>query len=222
MNTGSPHFYRAGHINTFQPSSHLLQSFSWLVRGIKQCYRLAWRKQIPGQGKGLSEGVSSVCLIEHSVVNCLCVGGEKSICFLAAMTSRPWGERLKLADTDTHAKLCQINHKTMPCKHKLTNADPDHSSIDTHTHTQTHMHIRSSEEEDVHEGLLSRGKVRSIYRLSACWERRGTWDLHRSEGQETEEMRERKREKNRERNLQSLQLPPPPPILSECRASVLL
>lgn len=70
--------------------------------GIKKYYRLLCRKQIPGQGKGLSEGVSSVCLIERCVVNCLCVGGEKSICFLAAVTSRPWGERLELADTDRH------------------------------------------------------------------------------------------------------------------------
>jgi hypothetical protein len=59
-----------------------------------------------GQGKegrvqveGRSDGVCSVCLIERCVVNCLCVGGEKSICFLTAVTSGPWADRLELADT---------------------------------------------------------------------------------------------------------------------------
>lgn len=138
---------------------------------MKKYYWLVCRKQIPGQGKGLSEGVSSVCLIERCVVNCLCVGGEKSICFLTAVTSRPWGERLELADTDphvhTHAQLCQKKKtKTMPCKHKLAHADP--YPLPTGAHTETRTYTRSSEEEDVHEGLLSQGKVRSIYRSAAC------------------------------------------------------
>lgn len=128
-------------------------------------YRLVCRKQIPGQGKGLSEGVSSVCLIERCVVNCLCVGGEKSICFLTAVTSRPWGERLELADTDPHihtrAQLCQ--HSLKPCLGNTCRPKP-FPYWHTHSHTYTHF----SEEEDVHEGLLSQGKVRPIYRSVAC------------------------------------------------------
>lgn len=57
------------------------------------------RRQSAGRGKGLSDGVCSVCLIERCVVNCLCVGGEKSICFLTAVNSGPWADRLELADT---------------------------------------------------------------------------------------------------------------------------
>lgn len=69
--------------------------------GIKKCYRLVLLESDTRSRQNLSEDLSTMCLIEHCLVNCLCVGGEKSICFLSAMTSRPWGERLDLADTDT-------------------------------------------------------------------------------------------------------------------------
>ena len=141
--TGRANFARVRHINTFPLLSDWLPPVSTPLMLGWRYYRLVCRKQIPGQGKGLSEGVSSVCLIERCVVNCLCVGGEKSICFLTAVTSRPWGERLELADTDahthTHAQLCQKNPK--PCLastnlHMQTHTLP----LLAHTLKRTHAH----------------------------------------------------------------------------------
>lgn len=204
--TGRANFARVRHINTFPLLSDWLPPVSTPLMLGWRYYRLVCRKQIPGQGKGLSEGVSSVCLIERCVVNCLCVGGEKSICFLTAVTSRPWGERLELADTDAH---------THTHTHSSAKRTPNHALqaqtctcrpipfLYWHTHSNAHMHTPSSEEEDVHEGLLSQGKVRSIYRSAACWERsqeRETCTGQRAKRQrmrdsECEGGREEKREK---------------------------
>lgn len=95
---------------------------------IKKSYRSVYWKELPGQGK--ESCMES--LIEHHVVNCLCVGGEKSICFLTAVTSGPWGEKLEQTDRHTHT-LSQIHThtssfaktpQTMPCKSNLTHRGP--------------------------------------------------------------------------------------------------
>lgn len=127
----------------------------------------------------MSGGVSSVCLIERCVVNCLCVGGEKSICFLTAMTSRPWGERLKLAQTHTHTiahTQTMLPKNPKPClacrKLRMQCHGPsllEHTPQHTPTHTCRHRQAHSLGGKDVHERLLSQGEVRCIYRSAACW-----------------------------------------------------
>lgn len=78
--------------------------FNPLMHGdIKKSYRLVYWRELPGQGKESC----TVCLIEHHVVNCLCVGGEKSICFLTAVTSGPLGEKLEQTDTCTNTRTCR-------------------------------------------------------------------------------------------------------------------
>lgn len=156
--TGRANFAGAGHINTFLLLSHWLPPLSTPLilgwGGMRKCYRSLFRKQIPGQGKGLSEGVSSVCLIERCVVNCLCVGGEKSICFLTAVTSRPWGERLELADTDTyihtHAQPCQKPPK--PCL----------ASTNLHMHAHTLALEHTLKHAHAHSLLWARGCARGV------------------------------------------------------------
>lgn len=79
---------------------------------IKGSYRLAFCKERPGQGKESC----TVCLIEHHVVNCSRVGGEKSICLLTAVTSGPLGEKLEQTDTCTNTRPCRALPKPLkPC-----------------------------------------------------------------------------------------------------------
>lgn len=90
------------------------------------------------------------------------------------------------------------------------------------------MRIHSLEEEDVHERLLSQGKVRSIYRLDACCESQKRETCTGQRGQEKVGIRHNKkreekkgREKeNREtyRASQLASLPPRPSSLNAKQA----
>lgn len=118
-------------------------SDSWL-EGWKY-YSLGCRKQIPGQGKGLSEGVSSVCLIERCVVNCCAWEGRNQSVFSLPWLLRPgvrdWSWQTQ-TQTYAHAQLCQEPPKTMPYKHKLAHADPYPPSTGTHTAQRKRMCMR--------------------------------------------------------------------------------
>lgn len=100
---GRANFVKAGHTKDFPDLSHQLLSLPWMQGDIKKSYRLVYWRELPGQGKESC----TVCLIEHHVVNCLCVGGEKSICFLTAVTSGPLGEKLEQTDTCTNTRTCR-------------------------------------------------------------------------------------------------------------------
>lgn len=141
---------------------------------IKKRYRWVYWKELPGQGKQSC----TVGLIEHCVVNCLCVGGEKSICFLTAVTSGPWGEKLEQTDrhmqSHTHKHIRMHTHMytvALPKPLKPCLASPV-SHIETHPFcTGTHTLYKSTpswENRDVHEGLLSQGRASSIYWLLFC------------------------------------------------------
>lgn len=128
---------------------------------IKKSYRLLYWRELLGQGKESC----TVCLIERHVVNCLCVGGEKSICFLTAVTSGPLGEKLEQTDTCTNTRTCRAlpnpsNHALQVQCHAA-----DQPSLFWHTHLNVHKSTPSWEMGDVHEGLSSQGRVGSIYWL---------------------------------------------------------
>lgn len=128
---------------------------------IKKRYRSVYWNELPGQGK---ESCTE-SLIEHHVVNCLCVGGEKSICFLTAVTSGPWGEKLEQTDRHTHAHTHTHTYTrtrlALPKPLKPCLASPI-SHIEAHSFS-TGTHTPSRVNRDVHEGLLSQGRARSIY-----------------------------------------------------------
>lgn len=174
--TGRANFARAGH--TKKPHHRIITSVApttlhfsaW--KNTEVLYRSVCTTQIPGQGKGLSEDFSSITLIERRVVNCLCVGGEKSICFLTAVTSRPWGwetgagrhmqthrQTHTHTHTETHVLLCQTKREKKipkPCPASInlhTQTHPSSTGACTRTRTCT---LPSTEEEDVH-GVIESG-----------------------------------------------------------------
>lgn len=167
--TGRANFARAGHKkppqNTTSVAPTTLHFSAWKNTEVQ--YRSVCTTQIPGQGKGLSEDFSSVTLIERRVVNCLCVGWEKSICFLTAVTSRPWGWETGAGrhmqthrHTHTHVLLCQTKREKKkipkPCPASVnlhTQTHPSSTGACTRTRTCT---LPSSEEEDV-QGVIESG-----------------------------------------------------------------
>lgn len=134
---------------------------------IKKSYRLVYWRELPGQGKESC----TVCLIEHHVVNCLCVGGEKSICFLTAVTSGPLGEKLEQTDTCTNTRTCRALPN--PSNHALqVQSDTCRPTLSLLAHTLKCVQVHSVlGEGGVHEGLSSQGRVGSIYWLFFCQER---------------------------------------------------
>lgn len=88
------------------------------------------------KGKDMSEGVYSMFLIERLVVNCLYVGGEKSICFLTAVTPGPRGDRLELADTRTERCQIQPRKQRLPLLLHTLEADAYACTLFTYMHAE--------------------------------------------------------------------------------------
>lgn len=180
---------------------------------------IGWFAGYRPQVKVRARGICRVCLIELCVVNSLCIGEEKSICFLTAVTSRPWGERLKLADTHTHSHISKAL-PTKPSNHtSRAQTSTCTATASSYWNPQCKMqkNTPSFEDEDVHERLLSQGKVRAIYRSAACWEKsqeRETYTGQKAKRQWGWKTEERKRVKPAELTASSS---PFTPIYSEFR-----